>query len=226
MAHGRKSVLSKEKGTANLPGFYSSTMKFCAAILVLSWLVLGGEAFAQLGRIIGRTIYHEDKSRTESVSDPSTREMVETTYTADNVQTVKKVFLLNPKGEPLQGNVYDGRGNLIARCQCLYDDFGRRKEDRLMNLNGETFQQVIHEYDESGKAKTPKVINLNVSAPSIKPQAIDFTQPTPNAADPASRFAPVKASDTPTGNVAPVTPPADEKPKPSFFKRLFQKKEK
>jgi hypothetical protein len=29
--------------------------------------------------------------------------------------TVKKVSLLNEKGEPIQGNVYDGRGNLVAR---------------------------------------------------------------------------------------------------------------
>lgn len=48
-------------------------------------------------RIIGRTIYHPDESRTESVSDPTTREMTETTYNASNVMTVKKVFLLNEK---------------------------------------------------------------------------------------------------------------------------------
>ncbi len=199
-------------------------MKNRAAYLGLCWLVLGGVSFAQLGRIIGRTIYHEDKSRTESVSDPNTREMVESTYTPDNVLTVKKVFLLNEKGEPLQGNVYDGRGNLVARCKCLFDEFGRRKEDQLMNLNGEVFQQVIHEYDSAGKAKTPKVINLNASAPSVRPQAVDFTRPASGVPDPVSRFAPVQAPSAPINGVAPVTPPAVQKP--NFFKRLFQKKEK
>ncbi|MEQ1749923.1 MAG: hypothetical protein ABL974_10900 [Prosthecobacter sp.] len=203
-------------------------MKNRAVYLGLSWLVLGSTAFAQLGRIIGRTVYHDDKSRTESVSDPSTREMVETTYTADNTMTVKKIFLLNEKGEPLQGNVYDGRGNLVARCKCLFDEYARRKEDQLMNLNGEVFQRVVHEYDSAGKAKTPQVINLNASAPSIRPQSVDFTQggAAPGAADPASRFAPVQIPSSPVSGVAPVTPPSDQKPKPSFFKRLFQKKEK
>lgn len=207
--------------------YYSTTMKNRAAFFGLCWLVLGATVFAQLGRIIGRTVYHDDKSRTETVSDPSTREMVECTYTPDNVMTVRKVFLLNERGEPLQGNVYDGRGNLVARVKCLFDEYGRRKEDQLMNLNGEVFQQVIHEYDANGKAKTPKVINLNASAPTIRPQSLDFTQgaPAPGTA-PASRFAPVQIPNAPAGAVAPVTPPAEEKPKPNFFKRLFQKKEK
>lgn len=180
-------------------------------------------------RIIGRTIYHPDQSRTESVSDPTTREMTETTYNASNVMTVKKVFLLNEKGEPLQGNVYDGRGNLVARCQCVYDDLGRRKEDRLMNVNGEVFQQVIHEYGADGKAKTPKVINLNATAaPSIRPQSIDFTQQA-GTADAGSRFAPLKPGETAPAQpaAAPVTAPAEElKPKANFFKRLFKGKEK
>ena len=86
---------------------------------------------------------------------------------------------------------------------------------------------MIHEYDANGKAKTPKVINLNASAPTIRPQSLDFTQgaPAPGTA-PASRFAPVQIPNSPAGAVAPVTPPAEEKPKPNFFKRLFQKKEK
>lgn len=206
-------------------------MKYRAAFFVLCWLALEASVLAQGSqRIIGRTIYHPDQSRTESVSDPTTREMTETTYNASNVMTVKKVFLLNEKSEPLQGNVYDGRGNLVARCQCVYDDLGRRKEDRLMNVNGEVFQQVIHEYGADGKAKTPKVINLNATAaPSIRPQSIDFTQPS-GAAEASSRFAPLKPGETAvpqtSGAPAPVAPAEEMKPKTNFFKRLFKGKEK
>jgi hypothetical protein len=206
-------------------------MKYRAAFFVLCWLALEASASAQTSqRIIGRTIYHSDESRTESVSDPTTREMTETTYNASNVLTVKKVFLLNEKSEPLQGNVYDGRGNLVARCQCLYDELGRRKEDRLMNVNGEVFQQVIHEYGSDGKAKTPKVINLNASAaPSIRPQSIDFTQ-SGGAADAGSRFAPLKSGEISppqsTAAAAAVAPAEEMKPKTNFFKRLFKGKEK
>lgn len=215
-------------------------MKLRAAFLGLSWLLFVAvtESLAQGQRVVGRTIYHKDKSRTESVNNPETREMTEMTYTAENVLTIKKVFLMNEKGEPTQGNVYDGRGNLVARVQCNYDELGRRKEDRLMNLHGETFQQVIHEYGADGKALPPKVINLNPgAAPSIRPAAIDFTrQTTPTgtpvpATNPDSRFAPVPIPNAPVQGsggleTAPTTVPAEEKPKSNFFKRLFQKKEK
>ncbi len=215
-------------------------MKMRAAFLGLSWLLFVATSTASPNgqRVVGRTIYHKDKSRTESVNNPETREMTEMTYTAENVLTVKKVFLMNEKGEPIQGNVYDGRGNLVARVQCNYDELGRRKEDRLMNLNGETFQQVIHEYAADGKALPPKVINLNPNAaPSIRPAAIDFTKQTAPAGAPVpatstdSRFAPVPIPNAPmqgSGGLetAPSTVPVEEKPKPNFFKRLFQKKEK
>lgn len=198
-------------------------------------------ANATLTTIVGRTIYHTDNTRTESVRDPLTRELTEMTYSAENVLTVKKVFLLNEKGEPMQGNVYDGRGNLVARCKSIYDEFGRRKEDQLMNLNGEVFQQVIHEYGPDGKARTPKVVNLNVKSPTIKPGLIDLTKnaagpqgpqgmdanPAPAGGQAAGRFAPVPlpAGDAASNAapVAPATPPAEQKPKASFFKRLFKK---
>jgi hypothetical protein len=183
--------------------------------------------------VVGRTIYHADKSRTESVRDPSIREMTESTYDPNGVLTVKKVFLTNEKGEPLQGNVYDGRGNLVARCQSFYDNFGRRTEDRLTNLNGEVFQRVIHEYDKAGKALTPKVINLNTqAAPTIKPAAIDFTGGgAPAAPQSSSRFAPIQADSDASGPIyAPGAEPAKQqeaaKPKGNFFKRLFPKKTK
>ncbi|MES2596821.1 MAG: hypothetical protein V4662_15870 [Verrucomicrobiota bacterium] len=203
--------------------------------LALGGLVLAfaTSLHAQQQRVVGRTIYHKDKSRTESVNNPETREMIESTYTPEGVLTVKKVFLLNEKSEPLQGNVYDGRGNLVAVVKCNYDEMGRRKEDRLMNLQGETFQIVMHEYGSDGKALQPKVVNLNVAnVPSVKPAAIDFTQQStppgaPPASNPDARFAPQVVPSTDTGmGVAPVKAPEPEKPKPNFFKRLFQKKEK
>ena len=196
-----------------------------------------------LNTVVGRTIYHSDHSRTESVRDPNTRELTEITYDANDTMTVKKVFLLNEKGEPMQGNIYDGRGNLVARAVSIYDELGRRKEDKLMNLNGEVFQQVFHEYGANGKALKPKVVNLNVQAPTIRPAAIDFTKAPGSPAQPRApgtpstdRFAPVQmpsnaASDVSAPIYAPGAEPAGtgaaaapEKPKGgNFFKRLFKK---
>jgi hypothetical protein len=234
--HGRETkVLEAGEVAAILTDILNLTMKMSAAFLVLSWLLFAAvsESLAQGQRVVGRTIYHKDKSYTQSVSNPETREMTEMTYTKDEVLTVKKVFLLNEKGEPLQGNVYDGRGTLVARVECLYDRQGRRTEDRLMNLRGEIFQQVLHEYDPTGKALKPKVINSNPgAAPSIRPQTIDYTQQTMPAGAPASnpaadRYAPVPIPNAQVQSsgmgVAPVKPPEEEKPKANFFKRLFKK---
>lgn len=215
-------------------------MKKCAAILGLCSLSLAshGQTPAGIQPVVGRTIYHQDDSRTEMVKDPNTREMTETTFNTTGQLTVKKVFLLNEKGEPMQGNVYDGRGNLVARVQCLYDEFGRRKEDRLINLKGEMFQQVLHTYGADGKELTPKVVNLDASSPTLKPEAIDYTRgsspgvvPNPAAgaasADAGGRFAPQMvpaAGQQPSSPAATTpTPPSEEKPKTNFFKRLFKK---
>ena len=205
-------------------------MKNCAVILGICSLPLAALSQGTAGgqSVVGRTIYHADDSRTESVRDPNNREMTEMTYNTSGQLTVKKVFLLNDKGEPLQGNVYDGRGNLVARCQSIYDEFGRRKEDRLTNMKGQLFQQVIHEYSKDGKALTPKVINVDTAAePMIKPAAVDYTgsgataPPTGNS----SRFAPIQI---PAGGAQPTAPAAapeakEEKPKANFFKKLFKK---
>lgn len=204
-------------------------MKICSVLSGISLLSFTGSLLSapppSMQPVVGRTIYHTDDSRTESVRDPGTREMTEMTYTATGALTTKKVFLLNEKGEPIQGNVYDGRGNLIARCQSFYDEFGRRKEDRLTNLNGEVFQQVIHEYGKDGKALTPKVINLNAKAPTIKPAAVDFTKPgtAPAPDNTPSRFAPGQAGGQPGTPPQAAQPKTEEKPKANFFKKLFKK---
>ncbi|MCA1964300.1 MAG: hypothetical protein LDL31_10185 [Prosthecobacter sp.] len=206
-------------------------MKNRAAVLGLSWLLIACPFLPALGalRTTARTVYHPDKSRTESTTNPDTRELTEITYSAENAVILKKVFLLNDKGEPLQGNIYDGRGNLVARCQCHYDELGRRKEDRLLNVKGEVFQQVLYEYDATGKAQKPKVINLGAQSPTIKPAPIDFTKSGEGApaTQGGSRFDPVPlpaSGGTGVRDVAPVTPPAQQQPKTNFFKRLFQKK--
>lgn len=221
-------------------------------ILGICWLPLAGLAPAAnptMPGVVGRTVYHPDKSRTESVSDLTTRELTETTYDPNNVLTVRKHYLLNEKGEPLQGNIYDGKGNLVARSVSIYDQFQRRVEDRLTNLNGEIFQRVIHEYGADGKPKKPKVVNLNVKAPTLRPASLDFTQQAaaantapaagPAAAPSTDRFAPtvVPSGTLPdaSGNLPPIyapgaapagAAPQAEPPKKSFFKRLFEKKEK
>ncbi len=216
-----------------------------APFVLFVFSLLAVSAMAQGTTVVsGRTTYHTNNTRTETLTDMNVREMTEMTYDANNVLGMKKVFMLNDKGEPTNGNVYDAKGNLVARCQTLYDGLGRRSEGRLVNLNGEIFQRVIYEYDSKGKAKTPKVINIDAKAPSIRPGMVDMTQgqggmapsPVSGAAIPgqdSQRFAPTTfpAQGANSEALPPVyapgaepagTTPAEPKKK-SFWKRLLNK---
>ncbi len=184
----------------------------------------------------GKTILHPDGTQTKSVSDPNTRQLEQKTYDANEVLIIRRHYQLNERGQPVMGNIYDGSDNLIARSQSVIDSFGRIQEERLSNLNGEVFQQIIHEYDSKGVAKKPKVINYKVSTPTMRPAVLDFTRYQQPGAEP-----PPAAAAGGTGRVrAPVdldnqarqpqqqpgaTPakPQEEEPKKGFFKRLFGK---
>ncbi|MBX7208317.1 MAG: hypothetical protein K1X78_08415 [Verrucomicrobiaceae bacterium] len=197
-------------------------MKHLSAFLGV--LLLASAAHGQGARlgsnaIQARTIYHSDHTRTESVRNPETHELTETTYDVNNVVISRHIYLLNDAGQVMQGNIYDGAGNQIARSQSWFDEFGRVKESRLMNPQGETFQQTLYEYGPDGKAKKPKVINYNVKTPTMRPAVVDFTGTTAPAGGtpPTGRAA---------GSAATAPPAAEEKPKRSFFGRLFGKKEK
>jgi len=188
-----------------------------------------------------RTAYHTDGTYTESIQDPFTREQRETTYNAQKVKIAERIYLLNERGLPVQGNVYDGRGQLKARVQVLFDSFGRTSEQRMMNLQGEVYQRIIFEYDAKGKALPPKSINYNVASPDMKPATIDLTGQgqLPNQLD-RGQGAPQgnvpvlpsvggtklpPAGIGPNGPIPDTTPPAEEKKK-GFFGRLFGKDKK
>lgn len=218
-------------------------MKTCSAIFALLWLaaashVVAATPAAPRPGIVARAQYHPDNSRTESITDPYTRELEEKTYDANGVLQMRKHFLLNEQGQPSQGNIYDGKNNLVARALVIFDEFGRAKEMRTANLNGEVYQQVLYSYDANGKAGKPKVVNFNVRSPTFKPATIDFTQTVP---PPAHLAAPGTAAQAqmmaPDGSgvvrqppvYAPGAEPAGQQEPPkkkSFWKRLFGGKDK
>ena len=149
--------------------------------------------------------------------DKTTNELIESTYNAGGALVAKKHYLLNERGLPTQGHIYDGRGNLVARSQVYFDAYGRATEMRSFNLSGQCYQQVIYDYDAKGVAKKPKVVNVDPrAAPSIKPGIIDFT----NTAAPGMMPAQQAGAAQMQGTAAP------EPKKKSFFGRLFGKKEK
>lgn len=193
-------------------------MKSCSAFFVLLWLTPAAAQPAAPADtpIVAKSTYHPDNSHSETIVNKSTHELFESTYNANDVLVSKKHYLLNERGLPTQGHIYDGRGNLVARSQVYFDAYGRATEMRSFNLNGQCYQQVVYEYDARGVAKKPKVVNVDPrAAPTIKPGVIDFTQ---GMAPPGQMMQQQEG--------APVQPPP-EQPKPkSLWKRIFGSKEK
>lgn len=179
--------------------------------------------------ISAKSTYHPDNSHSETVLDKSTNELTESTYGPGNGALIsKKHYLLNERGLPTQGHIYDGRGNLVARSQVYFDQYGRAKEMRSFNLNGQCYQQIIYEYGPDNKAKPPKVVNVDPrAAPTIRPGVIDLTQNTPMQGQFVSQAQGGAASSV---SYAPGTQqpaaPAETPKKKSFFGRLFGGKEK
>ncbi len=184
---------------------------------------------AQDQSVVGKTILHTDGTRTESVSDPNTRQLEQKTFDANNVLILRRHYQLNERGLPVMGNIYDGAGNLVARSQSVVDSFGRLQEERLSNLQGEVYQQIIHEYDTKGNPKKPKVINYKVSAPAMRPAVLDFTgyqQQSGGAASASGRVkTPVNMDGQPATQPArqPATATPKEEPKKGFFQRIFKR---
>lgn len=195
-------------------------MKSLSAFIVV--FLLAAAAHGQTNpqaqpRVHGRTTYHDDGTRTESVKDPNTGLLTEKTFSAQGVLVSKALYQLDSNGQVTQGMIYDGRDNLQARARMISDEFGRPKESILSNLNGEIFQRTIYEYGADGKPKKSKVVNYNVSTPTMKPAVIDFTKTTaPSAASGAAPSGGAQAAQAP--------PPEEQKPKKSFWRRLFGKK--
>lgn len=209
----------------------------CAFFAIFLALTAHGRTSAQsVDSVVGKTILHPDGTRTESVSDPNTHEMEQKTFDANNILILRRLYRLNERNLPVMGNIYDGANNLVARTQSYFDAFGRLQEERLSNLQGEVFQQIIHEYDDKGTAKKPKVVNYRVNSPAMRPAMLDFTQFQPSSGDtaaspqpaaagnvkpPVSLDAPRQPAASPSTPASPPTP-ADP-PKKGFFQRLFKK---
>ncbi|MGV3660466.1 MAG: hypothetical protein ACO1TE_09770 [Prosthecobacter sp.] len=204
-------------------------MKSCSAFFAVLWLAAataGAQPSSGATAIVSaKSTYHPDNSHSETVLDKSTNELTESTYSAGGALLSKKHYLLNERGLPTQGHIYDGRGNLVARSQVYFDEFGRAKEMRSFNLNGQCYQQILYEYGPDGKAKQPKVVNVDPrAAPTIRAGVIDFTQNTPAQ----GQLLPQGGAATPVSYSPGNQPAAAPEPpkKKSFFGRLFGGKEK
>jgi hypothetical protein len=214
--------------------------------LLAAFLLTAVSLFAQPSKVSAvnaRTTYHNDGSGTytTSVQNPEKHTQEEETFSAQKVRIARKVYLLNERNEPVQGNIFDGKDRLVARVLFRFDAFGRRIQQRFMNLQGQVYQDIFFDYDTKGVALLPRSQTYNVAAPDIRPGVIDFTQPE-NAPRPLDRSqgepSTAQNSQPFTGNVerlpgsAPTTgtttqptgPATNDAKKPNLWQRLLGKK--
>jgi hypothetical protein len=150
-------------------------------VLMISLAVAGAEScgmaqfMSNIPSVDARALIHTDGTRTDMMKDPLKHQMTETTYDARGVVISKKMYLLNENGDPTQGQIFDGAGNLIARVQFVFDNLQRLSEERCVTLQGEVFRRVLHQYDSEGKALPLKAMDYKVNSPSMRTATVDFT---------------------------------------------------
>jgi len=209
------------------PGSSLRWLTAATACFVLAISAASGQQLIS-SKVHGKATLHEDGTRTESVKDTTKREMSDTTYDARGVAVCKKTFLLNENGDAIQGVIYDGAGNLIARVQFFFDDLGRVVEERCVNTQNQIFRRVIRMYDPAGKPLPPKAFDYEVNAPNMRAATMDFTKRTSPSTAPEPVAATSDGTQTPqimtvsprTGARIPATaaPAAEaEKKKKGFF---------
>jgi hypothetical protein len=162
----------------------------------------GGAAF----NVDAREVIHNDTTRTDVVKDPLTHQMTEVTYDSRGVVISQKKYLLNDNGDPTQGQIFDGAGNLIARVQFVFDDLQRLSEERCVNLQGELFRRVLHQYDPTGAPLPLKAMDYKTRAPNMQTATIDFTHGSHGARPLPASTKPVQPGSTPQiESVSPTT---------------------
>ena len=127
-----------------------------------------------------KKVLHPDGTTTESVSDVEKGELRESTFDARGVLLTKRIVLLNERGLPVQGMIYDGRDALVGSVRFAYDDLGRMQEEISLNAQGQVFRRKIQGYDASGKPLTTKIVDYNQNAPQVSAGSINFTNKVPN----------------------------------------------
>jgi hypothetical protein len=146
-----------------------------AAVALMACVDASGQASNTAKKVL-----HQDGTMTESVSDVEKGELRESTFDARGVLLTKRIVLLNERGLPVQGMIYDGRDALVGSVRFAYDDLGRMQEEISLNAQGQVFRRKIQGYDASGKPLTTKIVDYNQNAPQVSSGSINFTNKVPN----------------------------------------------
>ena len=103
--------------------------------------------------IYSRTIIHPDETRTVSKQDLNNKIREKQTLDKHGTLLMKSIFQLSTSGKPLNGLVYDGRGQLLYRSEFIYDRANEVQEERVFSANGQPVRRLIYKKDRFGQSK-------------------------------------------------------------------------
>ncbi|CAN5211311.1 hypothetical protein BH23VER1_BH23VER1_26340 [soil metagenome] len=134
---------------APLSDFPAGSRWFHGAILamvvsVLALPSLSASSWKKVGNAWSRIVEHADGTRTFSKQDIRTKTLEEATYSEGDVLIKRRLFQLDDLGNPRLAMLFDGRSNLLARTEYIYDEYGDLKEEVLFNTRGQLLRRLLY----------------------------------------------------------------------------------
>ncbi len=157
-------------------------MKIAGFIAVLCFL-LAGAAFSQIGDVPGLEVrgpYSSVKKNKDGTSEefsraPDLRTITKKTLSANKVLVMTTVYRLDPQGNPLNCDIFDGRGNRLYKSRYGYSrkpglTYGKLVEEQMFDVrvkrsNPDTGEEMpvrrfIYTYDSNGQQNKPIALTL------------------------------------------------------------------
>lgn len=123
--------------------------RFFSVILVCTFFACG--AFAQELAVKVSIITHEDGSRTVTKTEPEQHTSEQTTFSIDNKQLGRILFLLNENDQAVSGTVFDAKNKPTRKMVYQYDTMNRISEEQNYSPKDQFLGKFVYEYDLNGK---------------------------------------------------------------------------
>jgi len=143
---------------------------FVPALCLLLFPVLAqASGWSRQGGAWSRIVEHKNGSHTYSKQDITTKTLTEWTKDPAGILTKKRLFSLDKRSRPRLAYLYDGRENLLARTEYLYDEYDELKEERLYNTRGQLLRRLIYGLQNGGIRSVPVAFTYDPENPDAKP---------------------------------------------------------
>lgn len=121
---------------------------FAVALTLL--LAAGTSCYGQ-GGIKVTSVLHDDGSRTDTQTDFDSLTAEAKTYDINKKLIQRATYVVDEKGQPLEGIFYNGKGQIVNQVAYTRDALGRTKEQFDKSANGTLLRKLVYHYDPNGR---------------------------------------------------------------------------